>query len=127
MSFPASGCLTAVDDERRRGAGPVAGAVQPLDAKVLVLAAGRSRPHDEAAWRDAIVLVERGQVELETRSGGRRRFAGRPVLFLTGLPLLALHNPGTEPAVLVAVSPRPGRYGRDGTAGPDPPAATLHP
>jgi hypothetical protein len=58
----------------------------------------------EADWRDALVLLEVGEIDLETVSGARRRVYTGDVFWLVGLPLRALHNAGTEAAVLVAVS-----------------------
>ena len=66
--------------------------------------------YDEADWRDALVLVVRGEIEL-----GRARFGRGSVLSLAGLPLRALHNQGAEPAELVAVRRR--RAARAGPAG----------
>jgi hypothetical protein len=71
---------------------------------VVALAPGRARPYDEAEWRDALVVVEHGEIELECSSGSRRRFGSGAVLCLNGLPLRALHNGGLGPAVLSAVS-----------------------
>jgi hypothetical protein len=62
------------------------------------------RVYDEAEWRDAIVVVERGEVELEWREGSEWRFRRGDALWLVGLPLRAIHNRGREPALLVAVS-----------------------
>jgi hypothetical protein len=70
------------------------------------VAPGAVRPYDDSEWRDALVLVERGTIELECRAGGCRAFHEGELLWLSGLPLRALHNRGTEPAVLVAVSRR---------------------
>jgi hypothetical protein len=64
------------------------------------------RAYDEAEWRDAIVVVERGEVELESREGSQWRFCRGDALWLVGLPLRAIHNRGREPALLVAVSRR---------------------
>jgi hypothetical protein len=71
---------------------------------VVALVPGRARPYDEAEWRDALVVVEHGEIELECSSGRRRRFGSGAVLCLNGLPLRALHNCGLGPAVLSAVS-----------------------
>ncbi len=70
------------------------------------LAPGGTRPYEAGEWADALVVVARGEVELECRDGGRRRFGQGEALWLSGLPLRALRNPGGEPAVLVAVSRR---------------------
>lgn len=71
---------------------------------VITVWPGNSRPYDAAEWRDALVVVECGEIELECRGGGARRFGAGQVLWLAGLGLRALHNRGIEPAVLVAVS-----------------------
>jgi hypothetical protein len=55
-------------------------------------------------WRDALVVVGRGEVELEFAGGARRRFACGAVLCLARLSLRTLRNPGAEPALLVAVT-----------------------
>jgi hypothetical protein len=71
---------------------------------VTIFEPATSRPFDEEEWRDALVVVRRGEIELECHAGGRRAFREGDVLFLSGLSLRAMHNRGAEPAVLVAVS-----------------------
>ena len=73
---------------------------------VVTIACGDTRAYDESEWRDALVIVEAGEVDLECQAGGRRRFRPGNVLWLTGLGLRALHSVGAEPVVLVAVSRR---------------------
>jgi hypothetical protein len=65
---------------------------------------GGTRPYEAGEWDGALVLVARGEVELEARDGRRRRFARGEALWLCGLPLRALRNPAAEPAVLLAIS-----------------------
>jgi hypothetical protein len=77
-----------------------------FDRRVVSVPPGRARTYDEADWRDALVLVVRGEIELEARGGSRQRFARGAVLSLAGLSLRALHNRGAEPAELVAVRRR---------------------
>jgi hypothetical protein len=72
----------------------------------LVIAAGATLPYDEERWRDAMVVVERGEIDLCCSRGGRRRFVAGAVLFFDGLGLRALHNPGLEDTVLVSLSRR---------------------
>ena len=79
-------------------------APEHFDVRRIVVAPGTDRPYDEAEWKDALVVVESGGVELECASGTCRRFARGDVLWLIGLPLRALHNRGHVPTVLVAVS-----------------------
>lgn len=75
--------------------------------RVVTIAPGDRRPYDESEWRDALVVVECGQVALECRAGGRRTFGAGDVLWLSGLEVVTLHNADTEAsAVLVAVSRR---------------------
>jgi hypothetical protein len=71
--------------------------------RVVTIAPGRARLYDAAEWRDALVVVEQGEVHIECRAGRFRPFAQGAVLWLTGLELRALHNRGPQPAVLVAV------------------------
>jgi hypothetical protein len=70
----------------------------------VAVAPGADRPYDEAEWRDALVLVKAGRIELCGVSGATQAFGRGDLLYLQGVPLRALRNPGTEPAVLVAVS-----------------------
>jgi hypothetical protein len=86
-----------------------------FDRRVVVVPPGGARDYDEADWHDALVLVVRGEIELEARGGRRARFGRGAVLSLAGLPLRALHNHGGEPAELVAVRRR--RGARAGPAG----------
>jgi len=74
--------------------------------RVCRLEPGTSRPYDPDEWRDALVVVEEGDLDLECHAGGRRRFLQGAVLSFAGLPLRRMHNPGTGPTVLVAVSRR---------------------
>jgi hypothetical protein len=74
-----------------------------FDRRVVVLAPGHSVLYDNAEWQDAIVVVEQGQIELESLDGSRQRFGRGDILWLERLPLRALHNRGCAPAVLVAV------------------------
>ena len=86
----------------------LSGAVGPgFERRVVTIPAGESRGFDEDEWRDAIVVLARGQVELECVNGTSRLFAPGAVLWLVGLSVCALHNPGQVPAVLVAVSRTP--------------------
>ena len=74
-----------------------------FERHVVSVAAGERRPYDEAEWLDALVVVEAGAVELEADSGRRFHFERGDILWLTGLPLLALHNVGPDAVILVAL------------------------
>lgn len=71
-----------------------------------VLAPGGRLAYDPRVWTCAIIVVERGVIELEACSGERVRLARGSLLWLAGLPLRALHNPGEEPTTLVAIAKR---------------------
>jgi quercetin dioxygenase-like cupin family protein len=78
----------------------------------VTLAPGATTPYRAEDWDDALVVVERGEIELQCRAGGRRRFSAGAVMWLQGMELHALHNPGVEETVLSAVSRRlPGAPG----------------
>jgi hypothetical protein len=75
-----------------------------FDVRRIVVDPGTARPFVEAEWRDTIVAIESGRLELECRSGASCRLERGDVFWLIGLPLRALHNRGLVPTVLVAVS-----------------------
>jgi hypothetical protein len=77
-----------------------------FEMRTISIAAGCALAYDASEWDDAIVVVEQGEIELECVHGTRLHFAHGEVLWLTGLPLRALHNCGHEAAVLVAVTRR---------------------
>ncbi len=68
----------------------------------VVLDPGTAHVYEPCDWRDALVLVKAGSIELETGSGVRRIFVAGDVLWLARLPLRLLRNPGPKPAVLEA-------------------------
>jgi len=85
-----------------------------FEVRVVTVAAGGERPYDEAEWQDALVVVERGEIELECLGGSRHRFRRGDVLWLMGLPLRVLRNRGLVPTVLTAVSRRSDEFAAGG-------------
>jgi len=84
-------------------------------SREITLAPGTTLSYDESEWQDSLVVVERGTLELLGTDGSRTRFGRSGILWLTGLALRALHNPGSQTAVLRAVSRRPDpRHGAPG-------------
>jgi hypothetical protein len=75
-----------------------------FEVRAVALAAGVTRIYNEAEWRDAVVVIARGEIEVEVLGGETHCFRRGSVLCLAGLPLRALRSRGPEPAVLVAVS-----------------------
>jgi hypothetical protein len=78
----------------------------------VVLAPYAERAYLAAEWRDALVIVERGSLELVGLSGTRRRLNRGAVLWLTGLPVRALRNPGPGSTTVVGISRRPMSFPR---------------
>lgn len=77
------------------------------------IAGGTERPYDPDEWRGELVTVKRGVLELVSRAGVRLKFGPGSVLFLTGLSLRSLRNPGGGTAFLTAVKRGPVRGPRD--------------
>ena len=77
-----------------------------FELREIAIAPGCGRAYAEAEWRDALVVVERGEVELECLGGSCHSFQRGDVLWLVGLPLRRLRNRAAESAVLVAFSRR---------------------
>lgn len=76
-------------------------------ARTVVLIPGSALPYAEADWRDALIVIDSGELEVETGTGLRRRFAAGEMLWFTDLNLRTLRTYGTDPVVLKAVSRRP--------------------
>jgi hypothetical protein len=70
----------------------------------VALEPGCTLLYDEEEWRDALVTVERGEVELQMKCGRSCFFQRGDLLWFQGLPLASLHNRGEEPTVLVAAT-----------------------
>jgi 8-oxo-dGTP pyrophosphatase MutT (NUDIX family) len=108
MSSQAAGRLSDVDLLR--------GPLPPWsERRVITLASGEARPYLEADWRDSLVIIERGTIDIECLAGSHRAFGPGDLLWLVGLPLRTLRNLGPGPTVLVAISRRPptvDSYGR---------------
>jgi len=75
-----------------------------FDMRVVSVPPGGERPYDPAEWQDALVLVRSGEIELRGVSGATRSFGCGDLIWLDGVPLRLLRNPGSEPAVLVAIT-----------------------
>jgi quercetin dioxygenase-like cupin family protein len=75
-----------------------------FEIRVVTVAPGATMMYRESEWRDSLVVVEHGRIQLEGTAGSRRDFVAGDVLCLLGLSLQALHNVGSEPVALVAVS-----------------------
>jgi hypothetical protein len=77
-----------------------------FEIRAVEVEAGGHRIYNAEEWRDSLVALARGEIELECLSGERRCFGRGDLFWLANLPLRALHNPGDGPALLLAVSRR---------------------
>jgi hypothetical protein len=73
--------------------------------RVVDVAPGEKLDIGADPWRDALVVLESGEVELECAAGERSRFAGGAVLCLLP-PVCFLRNRNSEPARLITISRR---------------------
>ena len=72
-----------------------------FERRVVEIAPGDSHVVVPAEWRDALVLVEAGEIEVVCRGGGRGTFIEGDVLWLAGLSVRLLRNRAPGSAVLV--------------------------
>jgi hypothetical protein len=59
---------------------------------------------DPGGLPDALVVVEQGELELECRSGSRRRFGRGSMIPIARFPIARMQSVGPDSLVLVAVS-----------------------
>jgi hypothetical protein len=78
-------------------------AMPTFERRMLTIAPGASRVPGDADWPRAIVLVTRGELELEGASGTCERFGSGDLIWLHDVPLRALHNRGPDDVVLLGV------------------------
>lgn len=71
-----------------------------MGVREVTILPGVPRPYVGEEWTGALVVVARGVLALECRTGGRRRFGTGETLWLDGLPLRALHAGATRDALL---------------------------
>jgi hypothetical protein len=69
----------------------------------VTLGAGETRASDATEWSGALVMVDRGSVEVGCIAGATSTFVAGDVLALSCLPLRWLRNSGSDEARLVAV------------------------
>lgn len=73
-------------------------------SRTLTLRPRSAIDYRPADWADALVVVERGELEVECRTGVRARFGEGAILAFAGLALRRLRNPSSRPLVLSALS-----------------------
>jgi hypothetical protein len=70
---------------------------------VIRLAPGASVSCSDPSWRDALLVLGQGEIEVRTPSGSTGRFSTGAVIAVADIPLSVVHVVGLEPAVLAAV------------------------
>ena len=75
-----------------------------FERRMVRMQPGSQRVYDPSEWEDELVIVVCGTLDLEALSGRRWSFGRGAIIWLTELPLRALHNPSDEVTVLMAVS-----------------------
>jgi quercetin dioxygenase-like cupin family protein len=73
----------------------------------LVIPPGSRHAYRPSDWKEAIVMVQRGEIELECPGQPPRRFGPGDLLWLGGPGPGALRNRGPGQAVRVVVSKQP--------------------
>lgn len=71
---------------------------------MFAIAPGDERVYRATEWCNALVVVERGQIELRCLDDSRWHFERGATLFLAGLPIRTLRNDGPETALIGALS-----------------------
>jgi quercetin dioxygenase-like cupin family protein len=79
---------------------------RPFRRRTVRIAPGEARPYRPADWHDCLVVVESGEVLLELDSGARHTCRTGDILWLAGLPVRRLVNPGSVPVVIRTVRRR---------------------
>lgn len=77
----------------------------------IVIAPGADLPAGEADWTDALVIVEAGEIEVESAHGARATFLAGDVLCLEQVAPRLVRARGTGNAVLSVVRRRSGMGG----------------
>jgi hypothetical protein len=75
--------------------------------RAVVLPPAGALDYRPAEWADALVVIERGTLEVECRNGVSARFAAGAVLTFANVEPRRLLNPGAVPLVLSVVRPTP--------------------
>ena len=76
------------------------------EKRIVELAAGTTLRYQPSEWRDTILFVLAGEVDIECVDGERRCFKRGAALVLSPLPIRTIRNPATRPTRLLAISRR---------------------
>ena len=76
------------------------------EKRIVELAAEATLSYEPSQWRDTIVFVLAGEVEIVCVDGERRCFNCGATLVFSPLPIRTLRNPAKRPARLLAITRR---------------------
>ena len=76
------------------------------EKRVVELAAETTLRYEPSEWRDTIVFVLAGEVEIECAEGERRCFKRGATLVFSPLPIRMIRNPATQLTRLLAINRR---------------------
>jgi hypothetical protein len=77
-----------------------------FERRVVTIAPGETLEAGNSAWRDEIVSVEAGALDVVGPDGSVLHLERGAVLWLDGVPHVALRGAGAEPTVLAAIRRR---------------------
>jgi len=77
-----------------------------FERRTVTIAAGDVLPPHITCWRDAIVSIEQGEMEMIGPGGEVLRLGAGALLLLDGVEHVEVRNIGAEPLVLAAISRR---------------------
>lgn len=73
-------------------------------SRLITIPPGESLIYRATDWRDTLVVIEHGMIDLEPVHGASHRFSSGAMLCLAGIRVRAVRNPGPAPAVLLAIT-----------------------
>jgi hypothetical protein len=77
-----------------------------FQTREVIVLPGAVHAYKAEEWRDALVVVQEGTIELEMLHGSRRTFVRGDAMWFDGSRLRLLRNRGSLPALLLATSRR---------------------
>jgi hypothetical protein len=78
-------------------------ASRSFSRRVIELQPGACLDHDDAFWRDAIVFLTAGELDVECSGGTGHCFRAGDILTFASLPIRRAHNSGAEPTRLLVI------------------------
>jgi len=89
------------------------GTTDEFDRRLIEIGPFTQSEEDPVSWRDAIVFVRAGAIEIVCANGGRGRFRCGDILCLAPFSVRVVCNPAADPARLLVISRRTEVDGQD--------------